>query len=280
MSPRWIRRIAEMVLYGVFIFVDAHEIWPESHTLAVLLFIAATIALLLLQVPVKPAMISSACVVVAGIAFLLIVGRAVPKPHIGWLQPGSDPTTKCINPDSPDDANKVAVILGDTGFRTAKGTAIYPVVANVCQFLKLKITDNGLSLDANIFDINGAPIGTIRNNGFKIAGEDKFKFEETGDLTTVIVHDLKNNEILYVRWLNPKAIRVRGIFTCDKPEAVTVTVTNTEVKAPYVQTGQDVCVSGRAGIVVNTIKKMGAFGLAAYPPANTPEPYGLPPEQN
>jgi hypothetical protein len=93
MSPKWITRIAEIVLYGVFIFVDIHDIWPQSHELAILLGIIGTIALLFLQVPVTWAAISSAAVIAVGFVVYCIAGSTPPpEPWQGWLQPANEPT--------------------------------------------------------------------------------------------------------------------------------------------------------------------------------------------
>jgi hypothetical protein len=88
--------------------------------------------------------------------------------------------------------------------------------------LTLHSTDNGIAIDAQVFGQDGKKIGSIENNGYRIDGDlivDK-------DLNTVVVHDTSGKELLWVRYLNERAIRVRGNFFCPAPHPISVVVTN------------------------------------------------------
>jgi hypothetical protein len=77
------------------------------------------------------------------------------------------------------------------------------------------INENGLSINSIIYDSDGNLVGTVKNNGYSVNVESKYVTEVTGDLSTLIVHEkTSGRELLYVKFLNPAAIRVRGLFYC------------------------------------------------------------------
>lgn len=99
-----------------------------------------------------------------------------------------------------------------------------------------------------------------------------------GDLSTIIIHDESGRELLYVRYLNPTAVRVRGIFTCPKPRLTTTIVTNETVETPRGMSrlilGKSTCVQplpgvkAITGIVVNSTTNKAYAGVGIAPPPN------------
>jgi hypothetical protein len=84
---------------------------------------------------------------------------------------------------------------------------------------------NGVQVSARIFDKTGTYRGSLTNNEYDFPKEDGIVVEHSGDLSTLVVHNAATDELLYVRLLNDHAIRVRGIFACEKSHLL-VTIDN------------------------------------------------------
>jgi hypothetical protein len=66
------KRIGELLLYGVFIFVDAEGFWPQSHLLALGIFLIGTLGLLLYDgkfAASQVAAVMMACIIGCGLTY-------------------------------------------------------------------------------------------------------------------------------------------------------------------------------------------------------------------
>jgi hypothetical protein len=160
------------------------------------------------------------------------------EPWRGWLQPANEPTPAngCDDipiPKSMVPKETVFVIMGDTGFALlAPGMTSTAIKLGACPLVSMKLGDNGLAVDAAIYDETGTLLGTVLNNGYLIPKTEGLIVEHSGDLSTLVVHDRNSKELLYVQYLNSKAIKVRGIFSCPIPILRTITVTDSFIIRP------------------------------------------------
>jgi hypothetical protein len=151
------------------------------------------------------------------------------EPTIGWLQAANEPIPQngCGNPGIG-----VLMVFGDNGVvlsgsvSAKKSTALE--LGN-CALLSIRAGENGALIDAMIYDRAGKTLAQIIDNRFSIPVENALTIEKSGDLSTLVVHDAQGREMLYVRYLNRKTFRVRGIFSCPTPRPRTVIITDTRV---------------------------------------------------
>jgi hypothetical protein len=160
-----------------------------------------------------------------------------PPPHIGWLQPANDPTPPngCDGvPEQYLPKDRVLIVLGNSAFAVVpKERPSSPILTlGNCPLLSETLGPNGLAISADLYDQQGQHVGTIRDNGYKVSGDSNYITQMSGDLSTLWVHSKDGTELLYVRYLNPKAIRVRGEFACPKPRLRTIEITNEKLTLP------------------------------------------------
>jgi hypothetical protein len=107
--------------------------------------------------------------------------------------------------------------------------------------------DNGLTISAPLYDSSGKFLGEVKDNGYEITREENLTVEHSGDLSTLVVHDRNRNELLYVRYMNPNNIKVRGQFFCPSQNGADgIVVTDSAIK--YMPAGVRIgglnCISG------------------------------------
>jgi hypothetical protein len=77
------------------------------------------------------------------------------------------------------------------------------------SLLSIDFSDGKLSLSANIFDANGTVIAVIIKNEFDLNRNNYFK-KKTPDLSTIIIYDQYNNEVLNLRFINSYTFRIKA----------------------------------------------------------------------
>lgn len=215
-SPRVRRRIGEAAVLALFFIADAIGVWPESHGTALLIGAVGTCAVLFIELPLGPWLISSFVVGLATTGFYWSIGP-ISRPDvevIGTLQPGSQP-------DPPNDCPKEQEL--GTAWRITFGTstiqfndpAEVPLIAvGDCRLVFIKPENGGLSVTANLFDAAGNLIASIKNNEFHALSGSRASVERDHDLSKLIVKDGAGAEILFVQYVNKRTVHVRGIFAC------------------------------------------------------------------
>lgn len=214
--------ISGVVLYLLFVFVDVHEIWPSWPLFAVIAGIVASIAAIYLEafaieaISFPTFLMSSGGVRFAGVLIYFLVPRVTEPPIVGWLQPANDPAPPngCDGiSDAQRPKNRPLVILGTFGVYPAKSGSYTPMHIGSCAPITIEQGPLGVAISADIFSPAGHAVGHIRkDNGYEITGTQGLVVEK--DLHTVVVHDAERNEVLYMRYVNPQAIHLRGIFSC------------------------------------------------------------------
>jgi hypothetical protein len=120
------------------------------------------------------------------------------------------PSNSC-NPDLlPTDA--VALLMGSKGDATWTNKFPHTVIAyGDDPVLTLdRIEDGNIAVSLKVLDKSGDLVSSIDRNEFNIANHALLTHKPRPDKSTLVVFDEEGNEALYVRYLNKKAIYVRG----------------------------------------------------------------------
>jgi hypothetical protein len=208
-------------------------LWPESHLLALLALAA------LFSLPASYELtvlgISGARVVgvvaflfaAAGGAYLMIGPIPPPEPWRGWLQPADEPTPPNACDRWPIE-KEMTVLLGNAAFFVTKNFLATRqdrfVPLSICGTAAMTVerSPNGMKINTTIHDTAGELLGNIVNNGYDIPKDDRLIVEHSGDLSSLVVHDAKGEELLYIRYFNPHLMRLRGTFVCHSGQPVIV----------------------------------------------------------
>jgi hypothetical protein len=122
----------------------------------------------------------------------------------GKLVPGNDPT-----PWVP--ANKFSLMLGDDLQVLTRSSNQRVFTRNGEAFLTLRVSDGALYVSTSVFDSEGRYIVRVVDNEFQASNERAFNPRKP-DEHTLVVRDSKGVEVLNVRYMNPRAIRLVGRF--------------------------------------------------------------------
>jgi hypothetical protein len=148
----------------------------------------------------------------------------------GLLQPGNDPVP--VNPcvQGTNKQPTFSVLFGANAFQVPS-TGQFAIFRRADRaILSAEMAPEGLAIDADIFGLSGSLVGRIVRNEFHVVTSDKTFAERRGDLSTLAVLDGSNNELLYVRYMNPLTIRVRGIFAAPGKKTVRITDESLQVE--------------------------------------------------
>ena len=157
----------------------------------------------------------AACVVAGILLLLAIVGlrrnenlrtrlkAATPTFH-GRITPAEEST-----PWVPDDA--FSLMLGDDLQVLACSSEHRVLYKGNAVFLKMRITDGALLVSASIADSTGERVVTIIDNQFQ-ASHDRAFHPVQPDGHSLVVRDMSGHEVLNVRYVNRRAIRIVGRF--------------------------------------------------------------------
>jgi len=208
---------------------DFTFIWPESH-LNGLLFLAAAFSLLSVYefrnskkgwrigIPIF-------LFVFAFIANWIIGPIQVPEVEvIGSLQPGNDPTPPIpCNPRPPDTALKIFIGKNVAFQRDATIKKLIAIRVGSCPVATMEQTAAGIAVTASMYNSSGKLIVRIADGVMHIMTNGITRATRNGDLSTLIVTDDSRNELLYIRYLNPTTLRIKGTFGCPGHALVQIT---------------------------------------------------------
>jgi hypothetical protein len=215
------KAVAAIVVYGLFIFIDVHDIWPWSSIVAIVVGILVTIALLYLEAFATGAigffalLAASAAIVIAGLAIYAIVPltRHPDVEVTGTILPADDPNLpNACDRQGVSTAGKITIFLGSNVATRPNAGKSAILVRQGTPLVTVEKTADGLYIDAMIFDATGKLVGTVTKNRFTVLTGDNSYIERRGDLSTLGIFDKSGTELLYVRFLNTNAMRIRGVF--------------------------------------------------------------------
>ncbi len=123
----------------------------------------------------------------------------------GRLVPANEET-----PNVPVDA--WVLMLGDSlQVRTRTASNLRVFTKNGRPFLKLRVVDGQLLVSASVIDSKGDRIVQIVDNEFQASQERAFNPKQP-DPSTLVVRDCDGVEVLNIRYVNPRVIRIVGRF--------------------------------------------------------------------
>jgi hypothetical protein len=118
-------------------------------------------------------------------------------------------------------AQTLQIIMGGTNVTGPGNGPFTPFRVGVCSGPFITRTPHGLMVNAFGYDDDGTMIYRIRNNQFERMMGDYLHIHRT-DRSTLAIYDKSENEVLYLRYVDPGTVRVRGRFLCNETSPVTV----------------------------------------------------------
>jgi hypothetical protein len=204
---------AELFFTVVFFIINFYFIWPISHVKAWLLMtttVAISLALIIPRIGIGLGVLVFATGLVST---YFVPPMSLPETEThGWLIPANDPNPALGICEGPKDA--LRIFFGSNIYWTTLQDAIV-ITLHRHPMLTIHRTKKGLQIDADIFNSSGEGVVHIERNEFHlIKGEHEVSYAESRetDRSTLLVRGPQFQEVLFIHYLNPRALRVRGIF--------------------------------------------------------------------
>lgn len=142
-----------------------------------------------------------------------------PPEYKGPLIAANDPTPPMTCKEKAGTGDLVMAFGTDRVIGQGDGPFV-PAVVDDCQTVQLRKARGGLMVRAFFYDWTNDIAMNIMDNNFEINMPVAARFFRS-DPHTLVVLDRFDSEILYVRYLNPAAVRIRGRFLCaEQPQAI------------------------------------------------------------
>ena len=142
-----------------------------------------------------------------------------PPPPTGPLLPAQEPTPQasCVEKVGPKDL--VMAIGTDRAVGIGPGP-FYPLLVGDCTVMSLRHVGRGMMVKAFFYDWNNDVAFSVIDNVYEPTMPLQLR-PFRPDAHTLVILDRFDKEVLYIRYLNPNAIRIRGRFLCgEAPQAV------------------------------------------------------------
>jgi hypothetical protein len=229
-----LRYFLEIGFCVVFLLFDALAVWPSNRLLALLPAVALVILLFWIEFRKPIAYATSFLVVVAAALLYFFVPAELPtetSDH-GWLLPANEPMppTGCHLRDLPDDPG-ILFVAGHSGILTNSPGMSRVLTIDDVAILSVERDGNRLMLDVDLYSpLTGNLVARIVRNEFHlVANEISYHSDRDKDRSKLAIYDWKGDEVLFVDYANPSAVRVRGIFA--SPGGMVVRVTDEKIVA-------------------------------------------------
>jgi hypothetical protein len=220
------RRTGEGLILTVYLFTDAIDVWPKSHVGCLVLAYIGILGVLLLDgfcetaFPLKRSIILGAisllgCVTVYFIAPLFAEQEI--EVH-GRLEAGAAGPSDCerqmlANTAKPP-PNPMNILFGNSGFAFGNVTDMPVLSIASCKVFWVTRDQDGLEINARLYDQEGKLIATINNNDYTAFQGDRSSVDREHDLSQITVSDRELGEILHVEYPNQNTVKLRGVFGC------------------------------------------------------------------
>lgn len=143
----------------------------------------------------------------------------LPPPPTGPLRPAHDPTPRIACRDKPGPGDLVMAFGSNIVIGRGEGPFVPFKVAD-CPVLSLKRTPEGLTVSDVGYSYNNDIAFLIRDGVYRPLLPLTLRVLRP-DASTFVLLDGYNQEVIYVRYLNPGAVRIRGRILCaEAPQAV------------------------------------------------------------
>lgn len=164
------------------------------------------------------------------LASMLLVDAVVGGGYLLWrqLQPSAptgpliaarDPSPPALCGEKPQ-KDDLLMAIGPNRVMGKGSGPFTPVLVDQCVALKLLRRDGGLTIQAFGYSWHGDIAFHVMNNVYEPDTALKLRALRP-DRSTFLLLDRFDQEVLYVRYLNPNAVRIRGRFLCgEAPQAV------------------------------------------------------------
>lgn len=142
-----------------------------------------------------------------------------PPPPTGPLLPASEPTPRagCVE---KQDAADLVMAFGENRLIGTGAGPFTPIKVGDCTVMSLRRVGPGLMIKAFFYDWNNDVAFTVNDNIYEPTMPLALR-PFRPDRHTFVILDRFDKEVLYVRFLNPHAVRIRGRFLCgEAPQAV------------------------------------------------------------
>lgn len=134
----------------------------------------------------------------------------------GLLQPADEPMP--INPCGEVPGNALAIFLGrSAAYSSSPAHTVITIKGQ--PVLSFERIGQEIAINARVFSRDGRIVTEISRNVFSINRNNFFRMERP-DLHSLLVFDQEGRKVLDVRFINPRAIRFRAIFSHPAREVV------------------------------------------------------------
>lgn len=143
-----------------------------------------------------------------------------PVPPTGPLLAAADPLPPSACREKPH-GDDLVMLLGSSRVIGKGPGPFVPLLATDCPTVKLFRRGKGLVVEAFGIDNTNSFAYSVRENRLDLATVTGLRTRRPDPSTFVLV-DRFNQEVIYVRYLNPGAVRIRGRFLCGENPQVMV----------------------------------------------------------
>lgn len=226
--PRLERQNVETVLRvlvatGVFLLMFPHDLArPEvMGALATTLCLLAVVELSIRDIsPNGLLIVVAAILLLAGVVWLVWHFLFPPPPEpTGPLIPAGEPTPASTCPAKPGDF--VVALATNRVMAPKDAKTVRPFMAHFCPGPTLTRTPQGLMVDALGYDWANDLVYMIQKNKLDYLMVAGLTFHRP-DRSTLELLDRFGEPIVYVRYLNPNAVRIRGRWLCNEEEQLLI----------------------------------------------------------
>jgi hypothetical protein len=216
------------ILFTVFagIFLATSGIFaslsvPDWHNIGAiwslfLFFVCSGIALCIQLVEIKRgnsmAAIWGGIVIFLGLGLCLFLQKTENNQEdflSGVITPASDPLPPLPREIRPEDAQHFMLLFLGNSVSLPMWFPHTVIKYGAKDILTISTNSSGLTISCELFGENGNIVAMIETNKFTINPLNYFR-RERPDRHTLIIYDQQNVQVLNVRYLNPKAIKITG----------------------------------------------------------------------
>jgi hypothetical protein len=200
------------------IFVNFVFLWPVSHFWALMLIALAISSVVLSDVKRRTAIIGVVAAFAVAGALFGIIGPAPALDGINrqWIVPMAEPTPANIcttqNPELPPGSK--LVLIGDSGVIVHAGEKTPLLSVGGCKSAALFQNRSGVLVNADVHDDEGVQLFSIASNQLQLAEGNPVYQERSQNRGAASIDNEGGNELLHIEYLNPRTLRLRGVFAC------------------------------------------------------------------
>jgi hypothetical protein len=235
------KAVAYLIIYILFVVIDAHDIYPWRHDVALAAGALATIAVLYAEgfaVDVINSRVwlgTSGLIIAITFCLNLYVGPNLPEETetAGWLPPGNDPPIKTLCPLPPDG---LAFVAGrNVAGGPSKNGAFLVLQLNQTPLIAVVKDGNKLAFDADVYDEKGLLAVRVEKNKFLlIQGEYSYEEDRDTDRSNLLVYDKHGKPLLRIKYANNNTIYISGVFYSEDVAQAIITDDSIAVHEPNV----------------------------------------------